>query len=422
MASNVKRKYTFNQLQNWLDRYGSPLFVFDVKEFKDNYFHLLDSFRAIYPKYNIAQSYKTNYTPKICSLVKEYGGLAEVVSDMEYKIAKNVGYSDKDIIYNGPIKGPMMEKFLLDGCVVNIDNLKELGRIINLAKEHFDKELRVGIRVNLDIGQGFVSRFGVDPDNGDLEEVLSQIEQYKNIHLVGLHMHIGHSRGVQYWAERAKQMIELADKYLDFIPEFIDIGSGMFGVMDPFLAEQFGGSIPTYDHYAQAVATVFRQRYGHLPLDKQPWLYTEPGTTIVSAYMYLLSKVYGIKKIRGKNFACIDSCIFNVSDMCRIKKLPIEIYSNGNKKRENFESIDLVGYTCLEYDVPFSEYSGEIGEGDIVLFKNVGGYSLVSKPAFISEQCAGIMINEDQSIELFKRKEKVEDVMLTYVTKGDHNE
>jgi diaminopimelate decarboxylase len=62
---NEKLKYNTEQLQAWLDEYGSPLFLFDVKEFKDNYFHLLNSFRAIYPKYNIAQSYKTNYTPTL---------------------------------------------------------------------------------------------------------------------------------------------------------------------------------------------------------------------------------------------------------------------------------------------------------------------------------------------------------------------
>ena len=415
MMENEKLKYSTEQLQAWLDEYGSPLFLFDVKEFEDNYFHLLNSFRAIYPKYNIAQSYKTNYTPKICTLVKRYGGLAEVVSDMEYKIAKLVGYADKDIIYNGPVKGPMMEKCLLDGCVVNVDNLKELGRITDLAKNNPASTLRVGIRLNLDIGQGFVSRFGVDPENGDLDKVLSEIKKYPNIRIVGLHMHIGHSRGVQYWAERAKQMVAIADKYLDFIPEFIDIGSGMFGVMDPFLVEQFGGSIPTYEEYADAVATVFRDRYGHLPLNEQPWLYTEPGTTIVSAYMYLLTKVDSIKKIKGKNFACLDSCIFNVSDMCRIKKLPIDVYAKEDADREHFESIDLVGYTCLEYDVLFAGYKGKLGEGDIVLFKNVGGYSLVSKPQFIKEQCAGIFIEADGSVKCFKRKETLQDIITTYV-------
>ena len=71
-----------------VEEYGSPLYVFHEDEFRKNYMDLLNTFRVIYPKYNIAYSYKTNYTPGICKIVKELGGLAEVVSEMEYMLAK----------------------------------------------------------------------------------------------------------------------------------------------------------------------------------------------------------------------------------------------------------------------------------------------------------------------------------------------
>ena len=77
--------YKLNEVINLEKEYGSPLYIFHAGEFKKNYMDLLETFRKIYPKYNIAYSYKTNYTPKICKLVKELGGLAEVVSEMEYR-------------------------------------------------------------------------------------------------------------------------------------------------------------------------------------------------------------------------------------------------------------------------------------------------------------------------------------------------
>ena len=83
---------TREQVVDYVQQYGSPLYIFHAEEFKKNYLELLNTMRAIYPKYNIAYSYKTNYTPKIISLVKELGGLAEVVSEMEYTLAKRVGY------------------------------------------------------------------------------------------------------------------------------------------------------------------------------------------------------------------------------------------------------------------------------------------------------------------------------------------
>ena len=82
-------------VRNLVSQYGTPLYVFHENEFRKNYSDLLNTFRSIYPKYNIAYSYKTNYTPAICKIVKELGGLAEVVSDMEYKLAKRLGYSNE---------------------------------------------------------------------------------------------------------------------------------------------------------------------------------------------------------------------------------------------------------------------------------------------------------------------------------------
>ena len=85
-------------------KYGSPLYVFQKEEFVKNYLHFEKCFKNLYPKYQLAYSYKTNYTPVICEIVKQLGGYAEVVSDMEYNVAKRLGYDNEKIIYNGPYK------------------------------------------------------------------------------------------------------------------------------------------------------------------------------------------------------------------------------------------------------------------------------------------------------------------------------
>ena len=62
--------------------------MFDKEEFINNYHELENAMKKVYPKYALSYSYKTNYTPYICNLVKTLGGYAEVVSDMEYTLAK----------------------------------------------------------------------------------------------------------------------------------------------------------------------------------------------------------------------------------------------------------------------------------------------------------------------------------------------
>lgn len=99
---------TDSELKDIVLRYGSPLYLFYENEFRANFAHLCEAFRAVYKNYIPAYSYKTNYTPYVCGIVKEMGGYAEVVSDMELYLAKKIGYNHSRIFYNGPCKGKML--------------------------------------------------------------------------------------------------------------------------------------------------------------------------------------------------------------------------------------------------------------------------------------------------------------------------
>ena len=94
--------YTKETVESLKRRFGFPLYVFDERGFADNYRALERAMKARCDRYQIAYSFKTNYTPYICSVVKRLGGNAEVVSGMEYAIAKRVGFNDRQILFNGP--------------------------------------------------------------------------------------------------------------------------------------------------------------------------------------------------------------------------------------------------------------------------------------------------------------------------------
>ncbi len=395
-----------------IKKYGSPLYVFDEEAFVNNYQQLLNAFRSIYPKYNIAYSYKTNYTPYICKTVKALGGYAEVVSGMEYQVAKKVGYDSKHIIFNGPVKGPELFTQLAEGGVVNVDNLEELHAVIAFAKAHPAQQYELAFRVNIDIEQGFISRFGVDADNGDLAYAFSAVAEVENLSMVGLHCHIGRSRGLSAWKNRVDIMLGLVDRYFAEPPRFIDLGSGMYSVMEPELAEQFGGNIPTYADYAAIVATAFAKKYGHLSDDQKPELISEPGTTVISGYLSFLTGVLSIKTVKGKTIATFDGSIGNMGDICKLKRLPISVFSESEQK--NVENADFVGYTCLEHDVMYKDYCGPLAVGDVVEFRNVGSYSNVFKPPFIAPNCAMVARRPGGELCLIKRRETMEDIFATY--------
>src|SRR5438132_13864145 len=97
-------QFSCKTLRDLEQQYGDSFYVLDVRKFEDNYRAFLAAFRAIYSNTNIAYSYKTNYTPKLCQQVNAMGAYAEVVSSMEYDLAQHIGVPPQRIIFNGPLK------------------------------------------------------------------------------------------------------------------------------------------------------------------------------------------------------------------------------------------------------------------------------------------------------------------------------
>lgn len=394
-----------------LKQYGSPLYVFDDKGFIDNYKHLCEAFRRVYPNYNPGYSYKTNYTPHICKLVKQLGGYAEVVSDMELWVAKQCGYDNSKIIYNGPCKGELLEDHLLNGGILNVDNEDEAKRVVAFAKQHLDKTFKVNLRITARIDIGFVSRFGLEAGSQQMERVVALLKVQENVKLVGLHMHVSRARYLSAWQERIDQILEAADRYIDGVPEFIDLGSGMFADMEGYLKDQFTIDIPSYDEYAEVVAGTMAKHYANS--DNKPLLVTEPGTTVVSRYMSLITTITGLKEIAGRNIAVCDCDIHEAGETAMMMKVPYTLFSIGAGEISK-TPIDITGFTCLEQDTLFHDFPEGVRVGDVIEFRNVGGYSVVYKPPFIQPCCAMVAIKENGSIEEIKRKETYEDIFQTY--------
>lgn len=407
------KKYNRDLLIKLEKQYGMPMYVFDEQSFVDNYNEFVNSFKSRYSKYMLSYSYKTNYTPYICGIVKKLGGYAEVVSDMEYDVAKRIGYKDSRIIYNGPYKGPASIEMVLNGGLLNVDNMTELEKIIDIANNS-SHIIGIGIRVNIDIGQKFVSRFGFDYENGELEKAIRLIKENSNVKIRGLHCHVGQSRSLKAWENRVNKMFQIIDEFFDEPLEYIDLGSGMFAKMSPELAIQFGNDIPSYEEYAEVVCNLFAKYYKEWDEDDKPILFTEPGTTIINKYIDFIGKVTSVKKIKGKCFAVLNCSKHNLGEICTLKQLPFKIINN-NKNQEVCSDVDFVGYTCLEHDIMAHGDNVEIAIDDYVVFENVGGYSNVDKPPFILPNCVMISIDGENNTQIIKRREMFEDVFATYI-------
>lgn len=395
-----------NIIKDLRNEYGDAFYLLDSEQFKKNYLELKNAFSEIYSNFNIAYSYKTNYTPKLCKIVNELGGYAEVVSEMEAELAIKCGVKPENIIWNGPIKNPeKLKEYLHMGVNVNIDSIGEAEYIQKLADDT-DKTLNVGIRCNYDVKDGVLSRFGFDVDSEEFKKVLDIVTYTKNIHFVNFQCHFA-KRQVEYWPERAKGMIALLDK-IGIIPERIDIGGGIFGKMPDCLKEQFSSEIPGYEEYAKAAATVFAEFFNDKKI--KPELIIEPGSALVGDCMKFVGTVKSIKNVRGKYIASVLGSQKNIS-MTGVNP-PMEVIHMG-KTLKDYKNLDIVGFTCIEGDVLYKNYDGRIALDDVIVIGNCGSYSLVMKPPFILPNFPVLDICGEK-VEVIKRAETFEDIFHTF--------
>ncbi|MBR2465180.1 MAG: alanine racemase [Clostridia bacterium] len=397
------------QMKQLTEQIGDAFYLLESAQFRQNFLELKSEFASIYPNFNIAYSYKTNYTPKLCKIVNELGGFAEVVSDMEMEIALRVGVAPQNIIWNGPFKNAeKVEQLLVMGGTVNIDSAYEIDLIAEIAKKYPGQKLNIGIRCNFDVNDGVVSRFGFDIESEDFSRALTLFEDYKNLYLIGLQCHFA-TRRLDTWRPRAQGMLDLIDK-LGIVPEHIDLGGGLFGKMADSLKAQFDSEIPTYKQYAQAVAPIFVEHFKNT--ENKPMLLIEPGSALVGDCMRFAARVVNIKEVRGKAIATLLGSIYNINPTLNKKNPPIEVYPMGGEQKE-YVDLDFGGFTCIESDYLYRHFNGKLAKGDMVMFGNVGSYSVVLKPPFILPNFPMIDVCEG-GLEIIKRGETFDDLFHTF--------
>lgn len=401
------------------EKYGPSFYLLDTERFQRNFQELTKAFRAYYPETVLAYSYKTNYIPRLCELVNELGGFAEIVSHMEYEIAKRLSVPMERIVFNGPWKDPaVVEEIALGGGMVNLDSLYDLGIFRVLAERHPGKVVKAGIRCNFDVGDGVTSRFGFDVASPAFEEALVFFRDTPNAVLKGLHCHFA-SRNLKTWSLRAEGMLALIRRLgLEEELECLDLGGGLFGHMPKSLAIQFDSPIPTYAEYAEAAAKPVAEFYEGKA--RRPKLLIEPGSALAGDVMSFAAPVVSVKNVRGKEIATVLGSIYNINPTLNKKNPPLQVFSTPEAPGRC--NLDFGGFTCIESDYLYRHYSGPLSEGDYVVFGNAGSYSIVLKPPFILPNFPVLELMRDGTIVEIKRSETFDDLFRTYqflkVTEG----
>ncbi len=372
--------------------HGNALFLYDEDRLEANFDRLKSAFSSRYARSRIAYSYKTNYTPEVCRCVDRLGGYAEVVSDMEYWLAKKLGIADARIIYNGPYKSSeTMRAAMLAGSIVNLDSTRDLAAACAVADAHPDLSLEVGIRCNFAEGANELSRFGFDVGGPAFREAIAAIRKRANLSLAGLQCHFA-DRGLASFASRTRELLNVSRGVFARAPRFLDIGGGFFGSMPAALSSRMNTPVPSFDDYAGAVCSHLAAAYGNLGEDA-PLLFMEPGTALIADCFQFVTRVIDVKVVRGRRIATVAGSIFDISPTARCTRPPVRVLRAEPCPAPGGDGMtDIAGYTCVESDYLSRDVEEWVDVGNFVVYGNVGSYSIVMRPPFILPAAPILMI------------------------------
>ena len=367
-------------------------YLYNEDKLSDNFAKLSNAFKSKFLDFEIAYSYKTNYTPFICNQLKSLGAIAEVVSEMELDLALKLGYSGERIIYNGPFKSnKSLFKSLSNNVTIHIDSREELIIIEKIILSEGYKA-NIAIRVNFNFNNDKRSRFGIDHQSDEFKDVFSTILKNPRISLSGIHCHLPF-RDLSSFRLRAEKIIEICNS-LDINLGYIDLGGGFLGPIDKDLEIKLGISAISFEEYASEIHNVFNEKWKKNDIPK---IIIEPGSALVANVFDFYCKVISIKNIGDKKIVTLTGSKFNILPTAKKTfNLPIEILSINILQNRKNEFYDLCGYTCIEDDILYESYYGHIEVGDIVKFNNVGSYSIVLKPPFILPNYPIIIFDESE--------------------------
>lgn len=325
----------------------------------------------------IGYSVKTNSLPYLLNKLKERGCFAEVVSSDEYELAKLIGFPIERIVYNGPMKTKVtFLEAIQKGAHVNIETHREIDWLNELPQ---DVDFNIGIRLNVNVSlispedakhDDDYSRFGFSDETDDFEQAISRIAGLKNIHLAGLHIHrMSATRSCRYYRRLLQYAMSVVDKY-QLRLRYIDVGGGYFGIFP---------NAPTFEDYSDAILSGLGEHY-----KDNMTIIVEPGTALIAQPMKYITSVIDIKNLGSRRIVATDGTRNDVDPLFTKSNYLKEVIYNHSSGPIVQEQV-IAGSSCMENDKLFTLVNEkELRVGDMILYNNVGSYTMCLSPMFIN--------------------------------------
>lgn len=400
------------------EKFGTPIYVMDEEFIRNSCKKYVNSMNKHYGSKAMALfASKALNCKEMCKIIDEEKMGIDVVSGGELYTAIKANFPMNKVHFHGNNKTPQELNLAVDNDVgrIVVDNEEELKNLNRIA---FSKNKICNILLRVKPGvdahtHEFVKTGRIDSKFGltmkESIKLLEDIHKFKNINFMGVHCHIGSQiLDPKPFILAASIMIEFISKIkskTNLQVKELNLGGG-FGIQytkkDPFF---------DYDECIKEVSIVIKEKCKSLKLPV-PYIYIEPGRSIVGQAGLTLYKIGNIKKIPGiRTYVSVDG---SMADSPRHITYGSE-YTVINASKANIKPnklVTLAGKCCESGDIISEDIllaDPEIGDTVAVLCTGAYNYSMASnynrslKPPIL-------MINKNQ-LKIIVKRQSLEDLI-----------
>ncbi len=400
--------------------YGTPLYVMNEATIRTVCRKFRDSISRYYQGNGlVCYAGKAFSCKEIYRIMKSEQIGIDAVSFGELYTAFSVGFPAEQICFHGNNKTEQELKYAIENNVGRIiaDNLTELESIERIAAE-LGKKPSVMLRIKPGIDahtHDFIrtgqidSKFGFALETGEAMAAVKEAIKLEHLELKGVHCHIGSQI---FDIDPFEAAAEVMMKFIAQIKVETDLELTELNLGGGFGIKYTQADQPSdYDCYMKRVSEVVKRLAEelHLPV---PFIYIEPGRSVVGAAGLTLYTIGGIKHIPNiRTYLSVDG---GMTDNPRyaLYQSRYEMTIANKAGQEKTETVTVAGKCCesgdlLGENIPLQ--SAEVGDTLAVFATGAYNYSMSSNYNRIAKP-AVVMVKDGSSRVIVKR-ETPEDII-----------
>ncbi len=370
----------------------TPFFYYDTAVLRKT-LKTINEEAGKHENFEVHYAVKANANPKVLNIICQAGLGADCVSGGEIQAATNAGFPASKIVYAGVGKSDWEINLGLEKGIFcfNVESIPEL-EVINELAEKQGKVAQVCFRINPNVGAhthanittGLAeNKFGIAME--DMENVIEEAAQMKNIKFLGLHFHIGSQiLDMGDFEALCNRINELQDQLEShhIIVKNINVGGGLgIDYNHPNRVP-----IPDFKAYFDTYAKFLKLREGQK-------LHFELGRAVVGQMGSLITKVLYVKQGTAKQFAIVDA---GMTDLIRPALYQAYHKIENISSNEPEETYDVVGPICESSDVFAKAIDiNKTHRGDLIALRSAGAYGEIMASQYNCRQLPKGYITED---------------------------